>query len=94
MNFRVQSYGVRPKPQIRGAGASGSGAARPSRHREVHWYEEGGARETAIFTGDAMAPGVTIEGPAVIELPTTTVAVRPGQVLEVDAFGNYVVTNR
>jgi hypothetical protein len=30
----------------------------------------------------------------VVELPTTTVAVRPGQSLEVDGYGNYVITAR
>ncbi|MHB8691262.1 MAG: hydantoinase/oxoprolinase family protein [Solirubrobacteraceae bacterium] len=52
--------------------------------RRVHWPEHG-PLETAIFDGGALAAGQRIDGPAVIELPYTTVPVAPGQRLERDA---------
>ena len=94
MNFRVQAYGVRRKPGIARRDVAPGASAEPARHRDVYWYEEQGARTTAIYTPEAMVPGAAVDGPAVVELPTTTVAVRPGQHLEVDAFGNYVITVR
>jgi N-methylhydantoinase A len=92
MNFRVQAYGIRPKPGIKQQPVTPGTPAQPNRHRKVYWYEERAARDTAIFTPDTIVPGAVVEGPAVIELPTTTVAVRPGQRLDVDGFGNYVIT--
>lgn len=92
MNFRVQSYGIRRKPGIKEQPVTPGAKAEPTGNRKVYWYEERGARDTAIFSAEAMRPGVVVFGPAVIELPTTTVAVRPGQRLEVDGFGNYVIT--
>lgn len=92
MNFRVQAYGKRRKPAVRHDAPTGTVAPAPARTRRVHWYEERGARDTAIFTADVMVPGAQLDGPAVVELPTTTVAVRPGQRLDVDGYGNYVIT--
>jgi N-methylhydantoinase A len=51
------------------------------------WF---GGREVvcATWDGDAIAPDVVVEGPAFIELATTTVVVYPGQCASVDAIGN------
>lgn len=93
MNFRVQAYGKRRKPTVRHHTPSGTVTPQPARSRPVHWYEERASLDTAIYTADVMGPGVRLGGPAVVELPTTTVAVRPGQRLEVDGYGNYVITH-
>ena len=34
-------------------------------------------------------PGNRLDGPAVVELDTTTVVLHPGQMLRMDAYGNF-----
>ena len=68
--------------------------------RSVHWPHigrtQGGAAtglpgriETPIFDGHRLVPGNRLEGPAVVELETTTVVLHPGQTLRMDAYGNF-----
>ena len=64
---------------------------KPASTRGVYWRELGGRVETPIFTGDEMTPGATLSGPAVVEYPHTTIAVRPDQRLRSDGFGNLVL---
>jgi N-methylhydantoinase A len=59
--------------------------------RAVYWRELGGPVETPIHRGAGLAPGDRITGPAVVEYPHTTIAVRPQQSLRVDGFGNLVL---
>ena len=74
-------------------------AARLGR-RSVYWphigRSQGGAAtglpgriETPIYNGHGLVPGNRLEGPAVVELETTTVVLHPGQKLEMDAYGNF-----
>ena len=68
--------------------------------RSVYWPHigrtQGGAAtglpgriETPIFDGHRLVPGNRLEGPAVLELETTTVVLHPGQTLQMDAYGNF-----
>ena len=56
--------------------ASGAGPTPPAnRQAAVFWPDAGVRLPTAIYLGAALAEGVTIEGPALVELEHTTVAV-------------------
>jgi N-methylhydantoinase A len=57
----------------------------------VYFPELGDALETPIFDGTMVAAGVALEGPAVIEEPSTTVVVYPGWRLELDPRSFYVM---
>ena len=68
--------------------------------RSVYWPRIAGASkgaatglpgriETPIYDGHALVPGNRLEGPAVVELETTTVVLHPGQTLAMDAYGNF-----
>jgi N-methylhydantoinase A len=59
--------------------------------RIVHWGGSVGSSETPIVHANRLAPGQSLPGPAIIELPTTTVPVRPGTALRVDPIGNFIV---
>ena len=48
-----------------------------------------GRVDTPIYDGHRLVPGNGLEGPAVVELDTTTVVVHPGQTLRMDAYGNF-----
>jgi N-methylhydantoinase A len=60
--------------------------------REVYWLETGGFVDTPIYPGTEITPGSVLVGPAVIEYDQTTFAVRPGQHLRADRFGNLVLS--
>jgi N-methylhydantoinase A len=65
-------------------------ARRPS--RDVYWPESSEWLTTEILSGEKLLAGDVIDGPSVIELPTTTVVVHPGQRAVVDGYGNLVIT--
>jgi N-methylhydantoinase A len=59
--------------------------------RQVYWWEVARRVETPVFDGNLLSPGNRFEGPSIIELPHTTVPLRPGQSAEVDGFGNLLI---
>jgi len=90
---RVHAFGTVSRLEIASAAAdiewrTGSSA------RSVYWPEIHRREQTPVYRQDNVPPGAIIEGPAIIELPTTTVAVRPGQSLEADEMLNYFISQR
>ena len=59
--------------------------------REIFWPDRMQRLESEVFDGREIRHGNRIAGPAVVELPYTTVAVGVGQALECDAFGNFLL---
>jgi N-methylhydantoinase A len=59
--------------------------------REVYWPAPSEFVETAIYDGQRIASGMGFEGPAVIQLPDTTVTVRPHQHATVDDYHDLVI---
>lgn len=47
--------------------------------------------EAPVFVGSDLSPGAQIDGPAIIEEPTTTIVVYPGSTAEVTARRNYLL---
>lgn len=88
--FIVQAYGILSENPIRRRALTGRKVA-PVESRRVLWPEIREWVETPVFRGQDFAPGATLAGPAIIELPTTTVALRSRQTLEVDATENYII---
>ncbi|MEQ8663503.1 MAG: hypothetical protein RLW62_22010 [Gammaproteobacteria bacterium] len=64
--------------------------AEPDRRRPAYFGQ--GLVDTAIYLGDQLAPGVVVEGPAIIEEPTSTLVVNPGATARVSAGGRYILT--
>lgn len=60
--------------------------------REIFWPDRMERLESEVFDGREIRHGNRIVGPAVVELPYTTVAVGVEQTLECDAFGNFLLT--
>ncbi len=65
--------------------------ARPAGSREVYWRELGGMHATDIYRGEDLGAGSTVSGPAIIELPVTTVVLPPGAEARVDSLGSIVI---
>ncbi len=68
------------------------GVLKPKSHRPVHVH--GGKARTPIYDGDALNAGGKIAGPAVIELPTTTIMLLPKQIATADRHGNFLVDTK
>jgi N-methylhydantoinase A len=64
-------------------------AKREARH--VYWHEENRRVSTPVYEGNHLQFGNRIAGPAIVDMPDTTIAVRPGQTLSKDAFANFVL---
>lgn len=54
-------------------------------------YFKGVEHETPVFVGDSLASGAHIEGPAIIEEPTTTLVVPPRTTITVSDIGSYLL---
>jgi N-methylhydantoinase A len=55
------------------------------------WWGDDEAQQTPVYLGSAVRPGEVITGPAVVELPTTTVVVYPGWAATVTERGDYLL---
>jgi N-methylhydantoinase A len=60
-------------------------------HRLVD-YAEAGIHEATLYDGDALEPGMSFAGPAIIEESGTTVVIPPGFPCTVDDYGNYRIS--
>jgi N-methylhydantoinase A len=56
--------------------------------REVD-YAEAGIHQATIYDGDALEPGASFVGPAIIEEAGATTVIPPGLPCHVDDYGNY-----
>jgi N-methylhydantoinase A len=58
--------------------------------REVD-FVEAGILQATIYNGDALEPGMSFVGPAIIEESGTTVVLPPGLPCHIDDYGNYCI---
>lgn len=65
-----------PQPEL--AAVDGEAPAQPASWRQVLFSAAGEWLETAIYDGNRLQPGQTVQGPCVIEEDTTNIVVPPG----------------
>ena len=51
-------------------------------------YALEGVHEASIYDGDALKPGMSFTGPAIIEDSGSTVVIHPGNRVSIDAYAN------
>lgn len=61
-------------------------------YRQVHWREKGRYRRTAVYDGTRLGAGTVVEGPAIVQMPETTIVVRPDNIGRLDRYGNFILT--
>ncbi len=96
INLRVVTSLPTKKPVLE---ASESVTAKSAQHalkerRPVYFTELGEFVDTRVMNGHQMGPGSYLVGPAIVELDTTTIVLRPEQQLRVDPFGNFIAARR
>jgi N-methylhydantoinase A len=86
--IRVVARGKTPKPDhLAEAGTVVDLDAARKGHRPAYFGD--GFVDTPVYDGLALAPGVDIDGPALIEEPFTVVVVPPGARCTLDQLGNF-----
>ncbi|CAJ0733478.1 caprolactamase subunit alpha [Ralstonia pickettii] len=60
--------------------------------RQMIFSAEGSTVLTPVYDGEKLGADDVVEGPAVIEEPTTTVVISPGWTARLDESGTYVIT--
>ena len=90
----VDAIGKALKPVVKSYPEGGSDpSAGLKGHRQVFFPEiTKEFVQTAIYEYDKLMPGNVVEGPAIIESPTTTVVIPPEKVARMDIFRNIEIT--
>ena len=87
--WKARATAVLEKPDLRPREVpAGSGDAESTLEA---YFRETGLGPVPRYDGDALPAGTTIEGPAVVREPTTTVVVYPGSTAVVTPLGNYLL---
>ena len=84
----VEGRTARPREKLNGHGPRS--AVKPSR-RPI-WFAETGVSPCDVWQRDTLIPGQRIQGPTLIEEDASTTVVCPGDVAEIDAWGNIAIT--
>ena len=94
VSLRTTVTGVMKKPKLAKIkqGTSTPPKAASLKPRKVAFSELGKAVTTPIYARDALLARNKIKGPALVEEHASTTVVLPGDKLEVDDFGNLVIT--
>jgi N-methylhydantoinase A len=93
VRFAIDAIGRTPRPALAAdtdRGSDGSHARKGE--RDVYWVEHADFSATPVYDGARLAPGNVVEGPAVIEHPSTAIVVHPGQRAELDPYANTLLT--
>jgi N-methylhydantoinase A len=93
INVRAVALGRTAKPRFPQVPPGESRSARRGR-RPMWMADEQAARIVDIYDGEALGSGAQLDGPAAIELPTTTVVLPVGWRLETDRQGSFVLERR
>ncbi|MBF4163285.1 hydantoinase/oxoprolinase family protein [Nocardioides acrostichi] len=95
ITYRVYGVGVLPyKPDLPQAAEAQSHSPEVKTHRRAMLDARAGWQQVAVYAYTALAAGHVLEGPAIIEAPSTTVVVPGGATATVDRLGNVVITYR
>ncbi len=90
VNWKGRLTASLEKPALATEAVGGAAPPEPGRRAKAY-FNDAGSLETPVYLGGDLAPGMTVEGPAIIEEPTTTIVVYPGSSARVTAGRNYLL---
>ena len=91
VHLRVRAVGANDKPELARQDERESEDAHIGT-REAYCFATGGPTEFDVYQRAGLAAGDRIEGPAIVEEPTTTITMQSDQAATVDEFGHLVIT--
>ena len=90
--FRVVARGRMERPAV--SQYQRQHAAKSARYRQVYWPQKSGFQNTPIHDAASLKAGQVVKGPAIIQMPETTLVVPPFARGGFDKYGNIVLTLR
>jgi len=93
VTYRVRASAVSAKPRIVAAPEVDRAPSRDASAgtRPVYWSELGDFDLTPVFWGERLVAGNVVPGPAIIQVPDTTIVVHPFETARIDPYGNVLV---
>ncbi|ABO50087.1 5-oxoprolinase (ATP-hydrolyzing) [Desulforamulus reducens MI-1] len=91
VNLHLTGFGVVQKPEIGKIQQNGAVESAVKEIRPV-LYEDTGWIDTKVYDRQRLAPGVSIEGPAIVEEASASTVLYSGQELTVDVYGNLIIS--
>jgi N-methylhydantoinase A len=91
LHWRLTAVGQIERPSFSETRVAANAKASEQRNRHVVF--DGLKTQVPVFDGATLSPQIKINGPAIIEEPTTTIVIPPQWELLVNRFGDYEITN-
>ena len=94
VNLRVTALGSLPRPTSEPMTVLTESSPVTTHARKARLSRREGYVEVPVYQRDQMAPGVGIEGPAIVEQRDTTTLLAAGYALKTDGYGNLIIRPR
>ena len=92
VNLRVRAVAHRPRPELPPVRVAGTATPLPDGGRRAYSPGEMCFRDFAVYRGEFLDGGCRLQGPAIIDLPQTTLVVPSNFSLHLDEVGSFVLT--
>ena len=92
VTFRLTATADVARPELTPWQEDGRSAQAAARGTRSVYFGEDGRHETAVFDRDLLPPGFGADGPLIVEEPSSTTLVCPGQRVRVDELGFLRIT--
>ena len=89
--WKARATAVLEKPDLQPREPSAAGPGVDASDHVEAYFKETGLAPVPRYDGAALPAGTTIDGPAILREPTTTVVVYPGSSAVVTELGNYLL---
>jgi N-methylhydantoinase A len=90
INIRLTATGLTEKPVHHKHASGGTDASHAKKGEREAWFENS-MQMVSVYDGLMMQAGNVLDGPAIVEQPTTTIVVPVGTSLSCDDWGNYLL---
>lgn len=94
VTLRTAVIGLRPRLDLRRFGPSGATSLQEALRETRPVYFEDRFYPTPIYDRSKLSPGLTLDGPAIVEQADSTTLIEPDMTARVDDFGNIIVSMR
>jgi N-methylhydantoinase A len=94
VSLRVAAIGRRPHFDFAVFAPDASASLEKARRGSRRVWFDGGWRDTDVWSRLDLPAGASIDGPAILEQPDTTIVIEPGFAGRIDKLGNLVVEPR
>lgn len=91
VNLHLVAFGTVKKPEMYKMENIGGSAEEALLETRPVLYEGEGWIDTKVYAREKLAAEVTVEGPAIVEEPSASTVIYPGQSVTVDIYGNLII---